>query len=119
MEKVSNSTSRLEELMAYFNLRQADICKATGVKKQTLNNYITRLREPKQDAIYKICNVYNLNPMWFMGYDTDMFQKKMDKNTAKTDAEILLLLDKVSEADKNSVILLLKSLAEKNIEKPQ
>lgn len=72
-QKVTNSQERLKQILDYFQIRQVDLSVKTGLSSSAIANYITGKREPKQDAIAKICIPYNINPVWFMGFDLPMF----------------------------------------------
>ena len=70
--KVSNSKERLMQMMSIFNLKPVDICRKCGIQKSSLSNYINGTREPRQDQISLICDPFNINPAWLMGYDVPM-----------------------------------------------
>lgn len=72
-QRVSTSQERLKQMLDYFEIKQIDLVKKTGLGSSTIANYFTGIREPKQDAIAKICFPYNINPVWFMGFDVPMF----------------------------------------------
>lgn len=91
----SNTSRRLKEYMAIYNITQADIlrrsqqyCKKYGVNlsKASLSQYVSGARLPKSDRIYVLSKALNVSPAWLMGYDVPMEltdEDKEDKNEVK------------------------------------
>lgn len=69
----SNSAQRLIELMQYFGIKQADLCKRTGLPKSAISMYVSGQRQPRQDKLTIIADAYNVDEAWLMGYDVPMF----------------------------------------------
>lgn len=78
MERKS-SAERLKRLLEYFNIKQTDLSKRTGIPKSAVSMYIKGERVPRQDRISDIAEAYNLNEAWLMGYDVPM--KKDDPDS--------------------------------------
>ena len=74
--KISNSKERLKEMMSALELKPVDICKRCGIQKSSLSNYINGTREPRQDQISLICDPFEIDPAWLMGYDVPMYRPK-------------------------------------------
>ena len=72
-KKVANSRIRIREMMDALDLKQADIVKRTGINKSALSNYLSGVREPRQDKISMIADPFGVSPAWLMGYDVPMF----------------------------------------------
>lgn len=70
--KVTDSVSRILELMDVLGLKQSDIVKKTNISKACISRYLAGDRTPKQDKIDIIAHAYNINPAWLMGYDVPM-----------------------------------------------
>ena len=91
----SNTSRRLKEYMAIFNVSQSEIlrrcepyCKKYNVNfsKASLSQYVTGARLPKSDRIYVLSKALNVSPAWLMGYDVPMElteEDKEDKNEVK------------------------------------
>lgn len=60
---------RIKEAMLKSGLKQADIVKKTGINKGALSSYINGKYNPKLRNIYKLANVLNVDPMWFMSFE--------------------------------------------------
>lgn len=71
MERKS-SAERLKELLKYFDIKQNDLSKRTGIPKSAISMYIKGRRVPRQDRISDISEAYNVNEAWLMGYDVPM-----------------------------------------------
>lgn len=68
-KKVATSNQRIRELIESLNISQVEFCEKTGLKTSALSNYLNDNRTPRQDAISKIADAYNVSPTWIMGYD--------------------------------------------------
>lgn len=75
--KVSNSASRIKEIMEIFDISQNEFCKRTGLDASTVSLYINGKREPRQDKLYSISKVFDVDPAWLMGLDVPMRNHKM------------------------------------------
>lgn len=82
MERISNTSLRLKEIMKKFDLKQIDIlkkaepyCKKYNVKmgRNDLSQYIAGKSEPGQKKIIVLAECLSVNPIWLMGYDVDMY----------------------------------------------
>ena len=78
MEKlVSNIPKRLHEIMNKLNISQADISRKTGLPRSAISMYLSGQRTPRQDKISQICEPFNINPTWLMGYEAPMFSSSV------------------------------------------
>ena len=78
--KITDSKHRLRELLNETKDSQNEMSRKTGLTKSAISNYINGTREPRQDAIYKISEAYNVNPAWLMGLDV---KKELSSNKQK------------------------------------
>ena len=67
--KPATSNQRIKELLSDLGVSQIEFCNKTGIKPSALSNYLNNNRVPRQDAISRIADAYNINPTWIMGYD--------------------------------------------------
>lgn len=72
-KKVATSNQRIRELIESLNISQVEFCEKTGLKTSALSNYLNDNRTPRQDAISKIVDAYNISPAWIMGYDVPQY----------------------------------------------
>lgn len=80
MERKS-SAERLKQLLEYFDIKQNDLSKRTGIPKSAISMYINGERNPRQDRISDIAEAYNVNEAWLMGYDVPMRKDNPDSDT--------------------------------------
>ena len=103
-KKITNSKSRIDEIMNYFNISQSELCRRTGLQKSALSNYLNGDREPRQDQISIIADPFNINPAWLMGYDAPMFMNSLsDKRLRNDEAELLLKYNQLNDSGKKYV----------------
>lgn len=88
--KITDSKHRLRELMDFYNITQKDIVDKTGIDKSAISMYVNGQRVPRQDKISMICDAYNLDPAWLMGYDVPMHRR----NTAQAAEKHFSILEK-------------------------
>ena len=76
--KLSNTSTRLKEIMSSENLRQVDILEkcipyskkyGTKISKVDLSQYVSGKVEPGQAKLFVLANALNVNEAWLMGYD--------------------------------------------------
>lgn len=79
MNKVSNSSERIRELLALVGDNQADLVRKTGIEKSTVSYYVSGKRVPRQDNLYRIAQAYHVSPAWLMGLDVEIYDDKTDE----------------------------------------
>ena len=74
VDYVNNDTinERLKVAFKNSTLTQADIVKKTGITKGALSSYLSGRYTPKQNNIFELAKVLDVNPGWLMGYDIPM-----------------------------------------------
>lgn len=97
-----SSRDRIKELMDIYGLSQAELCRKTGVQKSALSNYLSGVREPRQDQLSLLADPFGVNPAWLMGYDAPMMMSDLHK-AAGSDGEINL-----SDEERNIILSLRK-----------
>lgn len=68
-ERICTSNDRIKELIDDMRMSQIEFCNITGIKASALSNYINGSRVPRQDAIMKIADAFDISASWLMGYD--------------------------------------------------
>ena len=87
--KITDSRHRLKELLNESGDTQNEMARKTGLTKSAISNYINGTREPRQDAILKISNTYNVNPAWLMGCDVPKdSMEDLEKNIVEQHLEL-------------------------------
>ena len=104
MQKVS-CAERIRVALAVRDMKQADLCRLTGIKKSAMSQYCNGTITPRQEATDDIAHALNVSVPWLMGFDVPM-----ELNTAPSDelpldeSELLGLYRSVTEPGK-AVIL--------------
>ena len=78
-EKVDSCGRRIAEALRIKGIRQADLCKLAKVPKSSLSLYLSGAYEPKQDRLYSMAQVLDVDPVWLMGFDVPM-EKQEQQN---------------------------------------
>ena len=97
--KTTDTKSRILELMTIYNMNQTDFCNKTGITKSALSNYLNADRIPRQDAIAKIADAFNISASWLMGYDTPMEPIKNANTMQKVESDEELLIVEYRQLD--------------------
>ena len=104
------TADRLQELMEFYGITQADISRRTKIPKTTLSQYVLGKRVPKQNILTLLSETYNVSEPWLMGYDVPMENKVKFK--IETDAEehlmIIALYEELNEKNREKVVSYMK-----------
>lgn len=77
--------NRIREALGLRGMKQVELCERAGIKKSSLNNWLSQRWQPKQEPIMKMARVLDVSEMWLAGYDVPMerpaAQKKSDELT--------------------------------------
>lgn len=121
-ERVTTCGARIKEALHKRGMKQIELCEAAKMPKSALSQYISGTYEPKQDRIYIIAKILNVNEAWLMGYDVPMerdvklnlqlLAEKTPEEPALSEGEkkLLELFRSVPE-DKKELVLQMISLA--------
>lgn len=106
--KITDSRNRLKELLNESGDTQNEMARKTGLTKSAISNYINGTREPRQDAVLKISNTYNVNPAWLMGCDVPKYENKRDDKDIASFFDELLNDDSINKKDIEEVKAILE-----------
>lgn len=104
--RLSNTASRLKEIMREENLRQIDILEKakpfcskydTKITKADLSQYVTGKVEPGQAKLFVLANALNVSEAWLMGYDAPKSRGPIIVNHTGISDDILLAIQLLSE----------------------
>ncbi len=65
----STFAERLNSIIKERNIRQIDLCKATGIGKSAMSQYLHGSFEPKQQNLHALASALHVSEAWLMGYD--------------------------------------------------
>jgi transcriptional regulator with XRE-family HTH domain len=63
---------RLKKAMHYREISPIELSEETKIPKSSISQYMSGYAKPKQDRIYLICKVLDINEAWLLGYDVPM-----------------------------------------------
>lgn len=108
--KIATVGERLSEALTKKGMRQAELCRRTGVHSSSMSLYLSGGYEPKQDKIYKMAKALNVSSEWLMGYDVPMMRLPWEEmspgETQLTEGEKKLLeLFRLIPEEKKQMVL--------------
>ena len=75
----STFAERLNSIIKERNIRQIDLCKATGIGKSAMSQYLHGSFEPKQQNLHALASALHVSEAWLMGYDVQ--REKIPNNS--------------------------------------
>ena len=92
--------NRLKYAMSYRGINQVELANKIECSKSLITKYLKGESKAKQDRLYAISVVLDVNPVWLLGYDVPMLvnkninlkEKVKDKIEALTDEQLEKLL---------------------------
>jgi len=72
MEPVESCAARIKRGLTLRNMKQADLCRLTGIPKSAMSQYCQGAFVPKQDRTYLIAKALHVSEAWLMGHDVPM-----------------------------------------------
>ena len=110
--KVTDSKHRLLELMSAYDITQQDIADKTGINKSAISMYVNGNRIPRQDKVSMICDAYNLDPAWLMGYDVPM-ERRNPAVAGSLHGTLISKFSKLSDRDQEIVMNMIDSMLDR------
>ncbi len=107
-KRIESCGQRIASALAIRGMKQADLCKLAKVPKSSLSLYLSEAYEPKQDRIFDIARVLNVDEAWLMGYDVPMERQNNqspDEQKLTEGEQILLGLFRQVPEDKQQMVL--------------
>ena len=101
-------SSRLKKAMNIRNMKQAELCKLTGIGKSSISQYISGDYEPKQGNIYLLAQALDVNEAWLMGYDVKMDKEIKPTSISLNERNLLKKYNFLDEKGKHAVNVLLE-----------
>lgn len=62
---------RLKQIMVERNISQSELSRRTKIGRNSISDYLNGKYEAKQDKVYELAKVLNVNEAWLMGFDID------------------------------------------------
>jgi transcriptional regulator with XRE-family HTH domain len=102
---------RISQALSAKGMSQSELCKRAKVPKSSLSLYISGAYEPRQDRIYAMATVLEVDPAWLMGYDVPMKKENSPDKLALTEGEKILLdlFNRVPEEQQQLVLQMIRA----------
>lgn len=115
-KRIESCGQRIASALAIRGMKQSELCKLANIPKSSLSLYLSEAYEPKQDRIFDIARVLNVDEAWLMGYDVPMERQNNqtpDEPKLTEGEEILLsLFRRVPEDQQQLVLRMIQSALE-------
>lgn len=69
---IDSFSNRLCKAIKIRNIKPSELSEQTGIDKSKLSSYMSGRYKAKQDGIYLLSNVLDVDPAWLMGYNVPM-----------------------------------------------
>ena len=91
-ERTETSGVRIAQALNIRGMKPSELCKLANVPKSSLSLYLSGAYEPKQDRIFDMARVLDVNEAWLMGYDVPMEKEKsLPQSQTLTEGEKLMV----------------------------
>ena len=104
---IESCSQRISKALSIRGMKQSELCTLAKIPKSSLSLYLSGAYEPKQDRLYEMAQVLDVDPVWLMGFDVPMEKKKTSPDKVElTEGErlILDLYDRLPEDKKRLLI---------------
>ncbi|MFR8754702.1 MAG: helix-turn-helix domain-containing protein [Monoglobales bacterium] len=79
---IDTFANRLQKAMKLKNMKQVDLVEKTNIDKSLISNYLKGKYKAKQDNLFLLAKVLDVNEAWLMGYDVSM--ERISNNSEDT-----------------------------------
>lgn len=74
--KCTETAKRLSYALGQAGMRPQELSNKSGVGKSSISQYLNGSHSPSNISSGKMGAVLGVNPLWLMGFDVDMFERK-------------------------------------------
>lgn len=67
--KVESCGTRIKKALSMRGMTQAELCRLSGLPKNSVSAYVKDAYEPKEDRARAMARVLDVDPLWLLGYD--------------------------------------------------
>ena len=105
MNKIESCGIRIQKALYLRDMKQSELSKLANVPKSSLSLYIKCVYEPKQDKIYAMAEVLNVNVTWLMGYDVPMERTSVSITNLTDDEKAMLDLFRLIPTNQQRILM--------------
>ncbi|HDJ1290775.1 TPA: helix-turn-helix domain-containing protein [Staphylococcus aureus] len=88
---------RLKQIMSERKISQSELSRRTGIGRNSISDYLNGKYEAKQDKVFELAKVLNVNEAWLMGFD-------ISKNRKIENNDITSIYNKLTPPRQNNVL---------------
>lgn len=81
--------NRLSEVMEGSSETIYSVAEKVSLKPSTISRYANGLMAPKIPTLYMLADIFNVNPLWLMGYDEPKHRDDLPPNAVPVDVDNL------------------------------
>lgn len=96
-------SDRLREALNLRKMTQAELSRRTNISKGSISDYLSGNYEAKQDKVYDIAKVLNVDEGWLMGFDNDI-ERLDQKSLKKSDVIAAHIDDDVTDEEMKEIL---------------
>ena len=67
--KAESCGTRIKKALSMRGMTQAELCRLSGLPKNSVSAYAKDAYEPKEDRARALARVLDVDPLWLLGYD--------------------------------------------------
>ncbi len=82
-------TKRLNDEFKKSGLTQVELCEKTGINKGALSSYLSGRYFPKQQAVEKLANIFNVPITYLMGLDDEDKKEPFSRRVELSDGLVI------------------------------
>ena len=89
---IESCSQRIAKALSIRGIKQSELCTLAKIPKSSLSLYLSGAYEPRQDRLYEMAQVLDVDPVWLMGFDVPMERKNISPDKVElTEGEKLVL----------------------------
>ena len=101
---------RLKKAMELRKIKASELSKRTNISPPMISDYLKGKYKAKQNNIYQLAKVLNVNEAWLMGYDVSIERVPDELRGLDEDEIILKKINQLNVDQKKAVINLIDSM---------
>lgn len=114
--RIDDCGKRIKKALAIRGMKQTELCELAKIPKGSLSLYISGAYEPKQDRLYEMAKVLNVDPVWLMGFDVPMEKQSHPTAEQELSEGVRVLVDLFNQVpvENQEMVLDMIKIAVKN-----
>lgn len=100
-ELIDSFSNRLSLAISIRNIKPIELSQKSGLSKSKISSYMSGRYKAKQDGIYILSQILNVDPAWLMGYNVPMERHEDDDMAISSKLDVSELTeDEIKEVKK-------------------